>query len=62
MNGMAVLDPLQEHAPVPEGQITVDEVWVNAAMHPPTDRYLQAIPYYSNDLRFRLASATVHQS
>lgn len=55
MNGMAVFDPLQQHAPVPKGEITIDEVWVNDKLYQTNDHYLQAIPYHSGDLRFRIA-------
>jgi signal transduction histidine kinase len=55
MNGVAVLDPLQPHSPPPGGQIFIDEVQIDTASHQAGDDYLQTLPYYARNLRFRLA-------
>lgn len=54
MNGVAVLDPLRPHSPPPGGQIFIDEVWIDAALHQAKDGYLQELPYEARNLRFRL--------
>ena len=54
MNGIALLDPGQPHSPPPAGQLFVDEVRIDSALHQVNDDYLQALPYYARNLRFRL--------
>ncbi|NII29377.1 HAMP domain-containing histidine kinase [Pseudoflavitalea sp. X16] len=54
MNGVAILDPLRPHSPPPAGQIFIDEVRTDAALHQANDDYLQALPYPARNLRFRL--------
>lgn len=54
MNGMALFDPTQPHSPPPAGQLFVDEVQIDSALHQVNDDYLQALPYYARNLRFRL--------
>jgi signal transduction histidine kinase len=54
MNGVAVFDPLRSHSPPPAGQIFIDEVWIDSALHQANDGYLQELPYQTRNLRFRL--------
>lgn len=54
MNGVVLFDPLRPHGPPPGGQIFVDEVRIDSALHQATDDYLQALPWHTRNLRFRL--------
>lgn len=55
MNGMVVLDPLQHNSPPPAGQIFIDGVWMDSALHQVKDGYLQSVPYNTRNLRFKIA-------